>query len=481
MKLRPTRSAYDLFHQGATALARIEANGIRVDVDYLQRADRKAAKRIARMEEELRADPVWQTWRREFGHKANMGARPQLARVLFDVMKITSPGETAKSKRHKTDALSLEAVALTVPFVKILLRMEQWKKLRATYLGGLIRETVDGFLHPVFNLHTVSTYRSSSSDPNFQNLPIRDGEFAEVIRKGFIPRPGRRLVENDFGALEFRIAACFWQDPEMVKYASDPTLDIHRDMAAECYACEPWQVSKDSRYCGKNQFVFPVLYGSYYVQCAKHLWENAGKMGLRLLTKGDANKKGSGATVYEHLAGKGIAELGACDPKQSPKPGTFEHHIKGVETRFMERFSTFAHKKDEWYTAYRKVGGFISPTGFVEDGLFSKNDLQNHPIQGSGFHCLLWTLIKQQTLLDKRGMQSLLVGQIHDCLLGDVPEDELQEYLRLVKKVVSRLLPQAWEWIIVPLEIEAEVTPVDGSWWEKSQWEEQAGTWKEKT
>ena len=201
---------------------------------------------------------------------------------------------------------------------------------------------VDGVLYPNFNLHTVSSYRSSSgatdrdSDEkswNFQNIPSRNAEIARYIRRCFIPRKGRKLVENDFAALEFRIAAAVWKDPEMIAYASNPKLDIHRDMAAELFLCDTKEVSKQMRYVGKNGFVFPVLYGSYYVKISQAIWHEIDNLKLTTV---------SGVPVKEWMKKKGIKELGRCDPKLPPQAGTYEYHVKQVESRFFRRFHVFA-------------------------------------------------------------------------------------------------------------------------------------------
>jgi hypothetical protein len=121
------------------------------------------------------------------------------------------------------------------------------------------------------------------------------------------------LVEVDYSALEFRIAASFWKDPAMVAYASDSSLDIHRDMAGECYMLD--EVPKSSRFYAKNQFVFPILYGSYYISCAKNLWS--------VIETGNLETS-DGIGLYDHLKSQGIRKLGLCDSRIPPRRGTFE-------------------------------------------------------------------------------------------------------------------------------------------------------------
>lgn len=106
-------------------------------------------------------------------------------------------------------------------------------------------------------------------------------------------------------------------------------------------------------------------------------------------------------------------------------------------------------------------------TGFRLDGVYRRNEVLNYPIQGSAFHCLLWSLIEIQKELDRQRMKTLLVGQIHDSILGDSPPEELDDFLSLSEEVMTKRLLKEWKWINVPLKVEAEVSGVDESWFNK--------------
>lgn len=251
------------------------------------------------------------------------------------------------------------------------------------------------------------------------------------------------------------IKNCFWKDPAMVAYASDPKLDIHRDMAGECFLLPVDNVSKDCRAFAKNQFVFPELYGSYYVSMAAGLWTSISRAGLK--TK-------DGVGIYEHLRTKGIRTA-----------KEFESHIKRVEQKFNERFAHWSAAKDRWWQKYLERGWFPLATGFVCPGIFSYNNLMNTPIQGPSFHCLLWSVIQVNAWLKKNKMRSKIVGQIHDSILADVRESELQDYLNYVREVMTVKVRQHWDWIVTPLDVEVDVS--DRSWFDKSSWKEENGLW----
>ncbi len=464
-----TPEAFDLLMQGSLVLAQIEHNGIAIDTAYLDKAIAEIGRYISKLQEELQADSLFSKWQIRFGDKTKLGSREQLAKLIFEDLGYTYEGERTRTGRYRADADMLRTVDL--PFVQKYLRLEDLRKFKSTFLEGLRSETVDGYVHPVFNLHTVETYRSSSDSPNFQNIPRRDEELGKLIRSCFIPRKGRVLVENDFGALEFRIAACFWKDPEMIAYASDKSKDIHRDMAAEIFGVPTKNVSKVMRDVAKNQFVFPILYGSYYLQCSKNIWNSISE---RKITTSE------GVPFKSYLKDCGVKRLGDGDPKEKPRKGTFEYRLKEVEDNFNRRFTVFSGSKEQWWLKYQTAGQFRLMTGFVVNGNYSRNFLMNCPIQGPGFHCLLWSLIQVQKWLRKNKMKTLLVGQVHDCILADVPLNELQDYLDAVQRIITVELPEAWKWIVCPLEVEAEVTLVKGNWHQKVNWVKTNGKWQPK-
>ncbi len=429
-----TKQAYDLFHEGVLALSQVEADGMRIDVPRLDRTIEKTAAKIERMTERLKRDEVWRLWRRRFGDRAKIGSRHQLGKILFGEMAYKIDAVTDKGKA-KMDGDALSGVDL--PFVRHYLMVEKYKKMLSTNLRGIRREVVDGFLRPSFNLHLVTSFRSSSDKPNFQNQPVRDKLIGRAVRSCFVPRDGRVLVEVDYSALEFRVAACHWRDEKMIEYASDPALDIHRDMAAECYAMNRSQVTGAVRFFAKNQFVFPELYGSWYVNCAANLWSVIDS--AKLTTR-------DGVPLKEHLRSKGVTAA------------NFERHVKGVEERFNRMFPTWSRKKEEWWSKYRRRGWFPTMTGFRVAGVWNRKQLMNFPIQGPAFHCLLWSLINMMKKLRAKKMRSMITGQIHDSLVLDVCKDELDDVLAKVVRVMTVDVRRAWPWLVVPLSVDAKMS-----------------------
>lgn len=452
-----SKSGLDLLQQGVTALSTVESNGFRIDTEYLEGQLKKIKRKENEYGERLRKDEVWRTWRKKFGTKAKLSSKEQLADILFNVMgsPITSTTGTGKPKGDEE-----HIATVNIPFVRGYIRLSKLGTLKNKLLG-IQRETVDGYLHAVYNLHIAKTFRSSSDSPNFQNMPIRDPWMGKVIRRCFIPRPGHVIVEVDYSGIEVRVAACYHKDPVMIKYITDPLSDMHRDMAAQIFKLPMEQVSKAARHSAKNQFVFPQFYGDYFINNAKAMWGSVTKFDLQTV---------DGIRLDKHLATQGITSRGECDGKERAKPGTFEHHMKSVEDDFWNnRFGVYGNWKKDWWKSYQRQGGFDTLTGFRIDGMMAKNDVINYPVQGSAFHCLLWALIQMEKFIRKNRMRTKLVGQIHDSIVADVHISELDDYLQNVRRIMCDDITGWAPWLNVPLDVEAEITPVEGTWFDKHE------------
>jgi hypothetical protein len=270
----------------------------------------------------------------------------------------------------------------------------------------------------------------------------------------------------------------------MMRYINDKSKDMHRDMAAQIYKLKPEQVGDAARHTGKNMFVFPQFYGDYWGNCARSMWEECNALKIRIREEND-DKEDTGRLILKHLKRQGIASLGEFDPrnKQSrPEPGTFYHWVQQVERDFWNnRFRVYGKWKETWWQEYLRKGWARMYTGFVFSGSYRKNQVINYPVQGPAFHCLLESLIQLQDLIRKNRMKSLIIGQIHDSMLGDVPPEETQDYLAMAKEVMTRNIPKMWRWINVPLEIGVEIAFDGTSWADKVKVKEENGSWKYKS
>ncbi len=431
-------SAYRLMHEGTLAFADMENNGIKIDVPYYKRQKKMIKEQISLLVLELDRTEEVKTWRKVYKEKFNIDSNDQLKKILFNHLKIEPPTLTAKGN-PSVNAETLHLI--DSPITKPLIMLRQLKKMSSTYIKNILKESVKGFLHPVFNLHIPTTYRSSSDSPNFQNLPIRDPFMGKIIRQGFIPREGGMIGGLDYSGIELSMAGCNSRDPVLI----DNFTTIHKTQAAKCYALPEEQVTKDVRYVGKNNFVFPELYGSWYEQCASNMMTSINSMKLK--TK-------DGVGLKKHLKSKKLGNI-----------KVFTKHIKQVEKEFWETYHVHHEWKEKWMSDYYKKGYIEILTGFRCGGVITKNQLLNYSNQGVAFHCLLWSIIQMNKWLKKHKMKSKIIGQIHDDMVMDIDKKEQDDVLSKAKEIMCVDIKKAWKWIITPLEVEGEFS--DKNWFEK--------------
>lgn len=452
-----TQEAYQLLHNGILALSRAEQQGLRVDLGYITNKKKQLTKDIAHLEKEFKDTQFFKDWKKTSKSEININSGPQLSKYLYKVLKLKPPKETDTGEGSTGDEALKQ---LGISELNMIVEMKKLKKLRDTYLSGFERETVDNVIHPVFNLHFAQTFRSSSDSPNFQNLPKRDPKAMEIIRSAIYPRKGHFLMEADFSGVEVRSNACINKDPVLINYIKDPSTDMHRDMAEQLFKLEEFNKAIPGyatlRQAAKNSFVFPQFYGSWYRNCAEGLITTWGQMGKSKWRPGQGIQF-KDKHLSDHLLSVGFNTF-----------DKFVDHVKDVEKDFWgNRFQVYAEWKDEWWRMYQKKGYFDIPTGFRCSGLMDKKQACNYPGQGSAFHCLLWSLTQVDKVMRKEKWDTRIVGQIHDSIVFDANPKEEEYVKETVHRILTQELPKAFDWIIVPMEIEIEQAPIDGSWAQK--------------
>ncbi len=453
--------ASELLHKGVLALARAERQGIRVDMDVANFAFAELTKSIDTLTATFKATKFYKHWEHAAGKsKINFESNEQLANFLYGVKKLTAAKTTVTGK----GAVDEEALkALDIPELTDLIQIRKFKKLRDTYLHNFISESVDGFIHPVFNLHTVSTYRSSSDSPNFQNIPVRDEEAKRIIRSCLFPRIGHQILEIDFSGIEVCSATFYHKDPAMIKYIIDPTTDMHGDMAQQIFFIDKINkkipVHKHLRGAAKNGFVFPQFYGDYYKGNLVSL-SDWGELPVKgKYTDSMGIQMGDGGTLGAHLKKNGLRSA-----------EDFTDHLQKIERHFWEvRFPVYDAWKKKWFKKYQQNGYFDMLSGFRCYGIMNRKEVCNWPAQGTAFHCLLWCFIRIDEIMQEEKWQTKLIGQIHDSMVFDIYPPELDHVLKTVRRVTEVELLEHWKWINVPMTIEAELCQVDESWYHKKE------------
>jgi DNA polymerase-1 len=453
-----TKEAYKLLHDGILALEQAERQGLQIDLKYIEKTFTDIDKKVEELENSIYASKFYKKWKESRNNKKpNIYSSTQLSKYLYDVRGIKVKKETKKGGRS-TDEETLRL--LNIPELNTFLEIKKLKKVK-DYLDQYKREQVNGIIHPFFNLHSVRTFRSSSDRPNFQNVPKRDKESMQIVRRAIYPRKGHQFLELDYSQLEVRIAACYSKDKKL----TDDILngDMHGDMAKEIFKIRNFDRSTPEhnylRAATKNGFVFPQFYGSYYKNCAINLaceWCKLPQGRFKSETGVMINKNNY---LSDHLIKKGLGSF-----------LLFERHIQKIEDYFWgERYNVHADWRDNIWNEYQKNGYVTSHTGFTFQGVMSRNDVSNYPVQGAAFHCLLWSLIEGTKAFKREKFDSVIVGQIHDAIVIDLNPKELDRVLKIMECIMCNDVRQHWQWITVPLEIEAEICPVNGSWADKNE------------
>lgn len=439
-------AAHELFHAGHLELTRTSLYGWAIDEGYFASLSRRLGRRIARAEQRIHDSDEARRFFEAQGRFLKPNSPEDVGALLTKVLgrQVSKRTGTGKASADEEELRNHQEVGV----VQDILKLRKLTKMKSTYVDGVLSSATGGFVHPQFHLHIAATYRSSSSDPNIQNIPKRDAKLLAMIRRGFVPRPGRLLCSTDYSGVEVRVSACCHQDPQMIKYIEDPTTDMHRDQAEELFCLPRSQITKPLRHLAKNGFVFAEFYGSYYRNIAPDLW-------ARVQDEAAAD----GTPVLDYLARKGVRNY-----------DSFEKHVRAVEDKFWSvKFRVFGEWKEQVREEYERRGWIRLLTGFRIHGPLTRNETINYHIQGPAFHLLLWSVVQLGRELRERKMGTRIVGQIHDDVIAEVVPEELDEFNAIKRRIMCEDIRTAFPWLIVPLEIETEVSAVNGNWSEMKE------------
>ncbi|NNF88171.1 MAG: DNA polymerase I [Acidimicrobiia bacterium] len=357
-------------------LARMEQAGIQIDVGYLEELGGSLRDRLGTLERKIH-DAA--------GEPFNVNSTLQLREVLFDRLELPVHKKTPKGQ-PSTDAAVLEKLAEDHPIVELLLEYRQLEKLRSTYVDGLLPLVEDdGRIHATFNQLAASTGRLSSERPNLQNIPIRSEE-GRTIRRGFVARKGWQFLVADYSQIELRILAHVTNDPGLLE-AFHANVDIHAATAARVAGVELSGVTADMRRRAK-MINFGLLYGMEAYGLAQRLE----------IDKGEAQEQ----------------------------IDAYFDQFPDVQA-FMEGIVKQAH--DDGYTTTifgrRRYLPELAAANFRTRQMGERMAL-NAPIQGSAADIIKKAMIAVDVALDRAGLQSTLILQVHDELVLECPADELE-------------------------------------------------------
>ena len=376
----------------------MEQNGIRVEADALKQYGDQLAGKIAELEKEIYEMA---------GESFNINSPKQLGVVLFENMKL--PGGRKTKTGYSTAADVLEKLAPEHPVVAKILEYRQYTKLKSTYADGLANYIQDdGRIHGKFNQTITATGRISSTEPNLQNIPVRM-ELGRLIRKVFIPEEGYRFVDADYSQIELRVLAHCSGDEHLIQAYKEQS-DIHRITASQVFHIPFDEVTPQQRRNAKA-VNFGIVYGISSFGLSQDL------------------------SITRKEAAKYIDDYFATYP--------------GIKT-FLDHAVT--HAKEEGYVVTlfgrRRPVPELSSSNFMQRS-FGERVAMNSPIQGAAADIIKIAMIRVNQRLKDQKMKSRLVLQVHDELLIEAYEPELDE----VQNILKEEMEHAAE-LKVPLEID---------------------------
>ena len=402
----------DLFHNIemplSYVLADMELTGIKVDVDYLSEVEKELKKQMEVVEQE-----IYQLSGCEF----NVMSPAQLAKVLFEDLGIKYP-KRVKDNKYSTSKDILDKIILEHEIVPKVLEYRTLAKLYTNYAVGLKEEVrSDGRIHTTFTQTLTRTGRLSSISPNLQNIPARS-EYSQLIRKAFIPDSDSVLLSSDYSQVELRIFAHMAQATNLIQ-AFIENKDIHTKTAADIFHVSEEEVTKDMRRNAKA-VNFGILYGISSFGLSEDLGINVQ----------DAKK-----FIDDYLETyPGISEY-----MEKEKSDAYKN---GYVRTLMNRKRVIEELKNKNY--------MIRSSG--------ERMALNTPIQGTAADILKKAMVEIHYEFEKRKLKSKMLIQVHDELVFNVLNSELDE----VKQIVRNIMENTFK-LTVPLKVDIET---GNNWYE---------------
>ncbi|MEM8864430.1 MAG: DNA polymerase I [Planctomycetota bacterium] len=393
-------------------LAEMEWNGVRVEADRLAELSVRYAARLQELAEEIEELA---------GHPFNIASPKQLAEVLFQelglpVLKKTKTGPS-------TDASVLEQLAEQHPLPRLIVEHRQYAKLKGTYVDSLpeLIHPESGRVHCSFNQVVAATGRLSSSDPNLQNIPIRTAEGRE-IRSAFVAgQSGWKLLAADYSQIELRVLAHYSQDETLCQAFADEQ-DIHTLVASQVNDVPLDEVDADMRR-GAKAVNFGIIYGQSAFGLAKSL---------------GISKEEAATFISEYFARyPGVLDF-MHDTLDDCRRDGYVETLLG-RRRAISGVRKFEPPKDRLFDDRPAPLQLNLP----------ERTAVNTVIQGAAADLIKLAMLAVYRRLRDEKLQTKLILQIHDELLFDAPEEELDTLAELVREEMQNVMP-----LRVPLRVD---------------------------
>jgi DNA polymerase-1 len=385
-------------------LARMEQAGVKIDTAALSKMSTELEREIA-----VKAKEIYEVAGMEF----NVGSPKQLGDVLFNRMNLPKPVKYGKGRTISTAVDVLEELAENHPIARMVLDYRQLTKLKSTYVDALpaLINPATGRLHTTFGQTGTATGRLSSANPNLQNIPIRT-ELGRGIRAAFTAEPGHVLLTADYSQIELRLLAHFSRDPLLVE-AYRRGDDIHTLTASQVFGVPPLMVTPDHRRQAKV-VNFGIVYG---------------------------------------LSAFGLSQqLGILPAEAKQFIAAYFEKYNGVRA-FIDKTLEEARREMKVRTLFGRVRPIpdINSKNINQRG-FAERTAVNTPLQGTAADLIKIAMIRIDAALRENGMRSRMTLQVHDELVFEVPENEVEVMQPLVREHMEKVHALA-----VPLQVDMGV------------------------
>ncbi len=387
-------------------LSTMEMNGVKIDTEILSDVQNQLEARLAKIESEIFALAGTSS--------ININSPKQLGELLFETFKLDPKAKKTKTGQYKTDEATLEKLQGAHPIVEQILEYRGLKKLLSTYVEALplLINPKTGRVHTSFNQALTATGRLSSSNPNLQNIPIRE-EMGRQIRRAFVPgEQGWKMLSADYSQVELRIMAHLSEDKNLIK-AFKEGQDIHSATAALIFNSPIDEVTSEQRRQAKTAN-FGIIYGISAFGLASRL---------------NISRSEAGALISGYFAS-----------------------YPGVKN-YMDEVTAKASELGYVETLFgrRRYLNDIASSNHTMRSLAQRNAI-NAPIQGTAADIMKLAMIGIYNELKGRKMQARMILQIHDEIVIECPSEEVEAISAIV---VEQMMGAAQ--LSVPLEVNVEV------------------------
>lgn len=393
---------YDMEIPLAHVLADMEHEGIQVDTTLLGTFQQQYGKRIDEISGVIEALA---------GRTFNLNSPKQLGEVLFDDLKLPPVKKTKTG--YSTDVEVLEKLKDEHEIIPLILEYRQMTKIKGTYIDGLLAivNPDTGRIHSTFNQTVAATGRISSTDPNLQNIPIRT-EMGRQLRRVFVAREGWKLVDADYSQIELRIMAHLSADPGFIA-AFQEEADIHTRTAAEIFGVREADVTPEMRSSAKA-VNFGIIYGISDFGLSNNLH----------ISRQEARRY-IDSYLDRYTKVKGYMESIVASAREKGYVTTLFHRIRHLPELNSTNFNTRS---------------------------FGERMAMNTPIQGSAADIIKIAMVRVVKELQKGNYQAKLILQVHDELIIEAPDTEVQEVSQLLRKAMEGAVQ-----LDVPLKVDLSV------------------------